>query len=120
MPNTTIILGSLLILIGLIGYGYGWTMTEHASPTALIPAALGIVMMVLGFVAKANEGLRKHLMHAAVLVALVGFVMTAWRLLKMSEFVVSAALISQLATALVCLLIVILAVRSFVAARGKN
>jgi hypothetical protein len=120
MPNTSIIFGSLLILIGLIGYGYGM-MTGHASLTALIPAAFGIVMASLGFVARSNEGLRKHLMHAAVLIALLGFVMTAGRLLmKISELSVGAAVLSQLSTALVCLVFVILAVRSFIAARRNS
>ena len=117
MPTNSIIFGSLLILIGIIGYIHG-LMTEHASPTALIPAAFGIVMLILGFIAKSNEGLRKHMMHAAVLIAILGFIMTAGRLLmKLSELNLGAAALSQLSMAVVCLLFVILSVRSFVAAR---
>lgn len=114
------VFGIMLIGIGLLGYCYGVT-TGHASPTALIPAAFGIVMAILGIISKSNEGLRKHLMHAAVLIALVGFAMTAGRLLmKINELSVGAAFISQLATAIVCLIFVILAVRSFVAARRSE
>jgi hypothetical protein len=117
MPNITIICGSLLVIIGFLGYGYG-LMNENASLTALIPAAFGFVLEILGFVAKSSESLRKHLMHAAVVVALLGFIMTAGRLLmKISTFSLSAAAISQLAMAIVCLVFVILAVRSFTAAR---
>lgn len=117
MPNTSIICGSLLVIIGFVGYGYG-LMNDNASLTALIPAAFGFVLEILGFLAKSSEGLRKHLMHAAVVVALIGFVMTAGRLLmKISTFSLSAATISQISMAVVCLLFVILAVRSFVDAR---
>jgi len=117
MPTTAITFGVLLILIGLIGYVYGMT-TGHASLTALIPAAFGIVMAILGAIARSNEGMRKHLMHAAVLIALLGFVMTAGRLLmKLNDITVGAAFLSQVSMAVVCLVFVILAVRSFVAAR---
>ena len=120
MPNTSIIFGLLLTLIGVAGYVYGLT-TGHASPTALIPAAFGILLAILGFIAKSNEGLRKHLMHAAVLIAFLGFIMTAGRLLmKINELSLGAAAISQISMAVVCLLYVILAVRSFVTARRGN
>ena len=118
MPNTAIICGSLLVIIGFVGYGYG-LVNDNASLTALIPAAFGSVLEVLGFAAKSNERLRKHLMHVAVVVALLGFIMTAGRLLmKVSTFSLSAAAISQLAMAVVCLVFVVLAVRSFIAARS--
>ncbi len=117
MPNIAIICGSLLVIIGFLGYGYG-LMNGNASLTALIPAAFGSVLEVLGFVAKSSEGMRKHLMHAAVVVALLGFIMTAGRLLmKMNEISFGAAAASQLSMAIVCLVFVVLAVRSFVAAR---
>ena len=120
MPITAIICGMLLSLIGIMGYVYG-VMNGNASLTALIPFAFGSVLEALGFIAKSNEGLRKHLMHAAVVVALLGFVMTAGRLLmKMSDLTLSPAVISQMAMSAVCLLFVILAVSSFVSARRNQ
>ena len=117
MTSTSIIFGVLLILIGVIGYVYGMS-TGAASPTALIPAAFGLLIAILGAIAAAKPDLRKHLMHVAVLLGLVGFLIPAIRLLmKIGEFTMSAAFVSQLAMALVCLVFVILAVRSFIAAR---
>lgn len=117
MPSTAIWFGRLLILLGLIGYGYG-LMSGSASVTAMIPAAFGVVLMILGHLASARENLRKHLMHAAVIVALIGFLASAGRIFsKLSEFTVSAASLSQVAMAAICLIFVILAVRSFIAAR---
>ena len=110
----------LLSLIGIMGYVYG-VMNGNASLTALIPFAFGTVLEALGFIAKSNEGLRKHLMHAAVVVALLGFFMTAGRLLmKMSELTLSPAVISQLAMSAVCLVFVVLAVRSFIVAKRNQ
>src|SRR6476469_6330885 len=117
MPNTAIWIGRLLVLIGIIGYAYGM-YGGNASPTAFIPAAFGIVIMLLGHLAIRSENGRKHLMHAALVVALIGFIVPAIRLIsKMSDLTLSAAVVSQLAMAIVCLVFVLLGVRSFAAAR---
>ena len=120
MPSTSIACGALLVLIGILGYVNG-LMTGHESKTALIPAAVGAVLLLLGILARLREGLRKHLMHAAVLVALLGFLASAGRLIaKAGELTYSAAVVSQVSMALVCLLFVILAVKSFMDARRQN
>ena len=120
MPSTSIACGTLLILIGILGYING-VMTGHASVTALIPAMFGIVLLLLGVFARKSEGMRKHLMHAAVIVALLGFIATAGRLVsKMGELTYSAAVVSQVSMALVCLLFVILGVKSFADARRSS
>ena len=120
MPSTSIACGTLLILIGILGYING-VMTGHASVTALIPAMFGIVLLLLGVFARKSEGMRKHLMHAAVIVALLGFIATAGRLVsKIGELTYSAAVVSQVSMALVCLLFVILGVKSFADARRNS
>ena len=67
MSPTTIVFGMLLTLLGLAGY----FLTGASSPTALIPAIFGVLLLVLGFLAH-FEAARKHAMHAAATVALVG------------------------------------------------
>ena len=117
MPTYSIWFGRLLVAVGIIGYGYGM-FAGNASLTALIPAVFGVVLMLLGHLAVAKEGLLKHLMHAAILIALIGFILPAVRLAtRVGELTPSAAVVSQLAMALLCLLFVILAVRSFISAR---
>jgi hypothetical protein len=117
MPNYAIWFGRLLVLVGVIGYGYGM-FNGNASITALIPAFFGLVLMLLGHVSNSRESLRKHLMHVAILIGLLGFALPAWRLLsRASEFTVSAASLSQIAMSLVCLMFVVLGVRSFINAR---
>lgn len=120
MPSTSIFCGALLILIGLIGYGYGLT-TANASLTALIPAAFGLLLVIFGLIAQSKENLRKHLMHAAVLVALLGFLASAGRLVsKLSQITLSMAYVSQILMAVICLAFVILSVKSFINARKNS
>lgn len=120
MPSISIICGILLILIGIAGYLIGVT-NDKASITALIPAFIGLILAVCGMLGMKYEGSLKHLMHAAIVVALLGFIATAGRLVsKMSELSASPAVLSQAATAIVCLAFVILAVRSFAAARRER
>ena len=119
MPITAIISGVLLILIGIMGYFFSLA-DGNRSWTALIPAMFGIVLIILGYAAQSAESLRKHLMHAAVLLALIGFIVPLYRIIsKLGDFMISLALLSQVAMSLICLVFVIISVKSFVDAR-KN
>lgn len=120
MPNYAIWFGRLLVLVGVVGYGYGM-FNGNASLTALIPAVFGIVLMVLGHISIAKESLRMHLMHLAMLIGLLGFLLPAGRLIsRFSEVTLSAAVVSQIAMSVICLAFVILGVQSFIAARRSN
>lgn len=124
MPSTTIVCGVLLILIGIAGYGYGMS-DGNASPTALIPAVLGLILAILGLAAKAKEDLRKHIMHGAVVIGLLGFLGTASSFLKIPALLNGtaerpAAVVAQLATALVCVFFVVMCVKSFADARRNR
>lgn len=120
MPSTSIALGALLIVIGVAGYAYGF-IEGKASITALIPAFVGIVLVILGAASRAKENLRKHLMHAAVVVALLGFVASAGRLIsRIGELTFSVAVLSQILMAAICLIFVILGIKSFADARRNR
>ena len=113
MASTTIVFGLLLTLIGLCGY----FLTGTSSFTALIPAAFGLLLLSLGFIAR-SEGARKHAMHAAAAVALVGFIGALIPLLRTPSGVRSAvAVASQVSMVLLTGVFVVLCVRSFRAAR---
>lgn len=122
MPDTAILFGRLLIILGIIGYGYGIylesTGSGRASWTALIPAIFGLFLMVLGHISKAKENLRKHLMHVAVLIGLIGFIVPLINIFrKIGDFSISFAFVLQLAMSLICLAFVALCVKSFINAR---
>ena len=118
MTNTSIGFGIALILLGLGGYFA--TGTEH--PTALIPAAAGILLIVCGLLAR-NPKLRMHAMHGAALIGLLGFfgsVSGIPQLIKLfagDTIARPAAAVSRSIMAVLCLAFVVLTVRSFVTAR---
>jgi hypothetical protein len=117
MPTLALLVGVVLVAIGLGAYvGTG----AHA-PTALIPAALGVLIAVAGVLAR-NPRLRMHAMHAAVLVALLGILGCIPGLLRLPALLDGtaqrpAAVVAQLITFVVCLGFVVSAVRSFIEAR---
>ena len=123
MSRIAILFGAALILVGVIGYVVG----NFVSITALIPAFIGIVLVLMGYIAKAKDNLRQHVMHVAVLVALLGFIGTCVRWIPaLKSFFLTgavknnAAFISQTLTALLCLIFVILCVKSFIDARRNR
>ena len=114
MPKITIAFGVLLTLLGLGAYLF----SGSASWTALIPAFFGLPLVGLGVLAATKEGARKHAMHAAAAVALIGFVGALMSLLRTPAGVRSAvAVYSQVAMVILTGVFVALCVRSFIAAR---
>lgn len=114
MPSITRYVGFALIAIGVIGY----IATGGASLTALIPAMIGAILLVLAIAARSAEA-RKHAMHAAVAIALISMLGTLPRLvpaLRGGEFQ-RPAVIAQAAMVLVLLVYVAMGVKSFIDAR---
>ena len=122
MPKITIAFGALLIVLGLVAY-FGMQEAGNRSVTALIPAFIGLPLLALGFVAEAKPASRKHTMHAAAALGLLGFLGSAPGLIKAIQWMGGtvpgrpAAVRVQAIMAVVCAAFVILCVRSFVAAR---
>lgn len=122
MPRITIVIGVLLVLLGVGTYGAalaGMTGTA-ASPTALIPAFFGIVLIACGAVVSAKPTLRKHVMHVAALVGVLGIVGALMRPIKAmaaGTFSLSIPVMAQLAMAVLCVVFVVLCVKSFIDAR---
>jgi hypothetical protein len=118
MAITAILYGVVLIVIGVVGY----VASGAASITALIPAFIGLVAALCGALAL-NERFHKHAMHAASAVALIALLGTlrgipaAFAWLGGTPPDRPGAVVSQILTALLSLLFVALAIRSFVRAR---
>ena len=120
MPSITIALGVALIILGLAGY----FLTGAVSLTALIPAAFGLVIGVAGLIAR-DDRKRKHAMHAAVFIALLGLLGSARGLLQIGELYERtstrpAAVVAQAIMALLTLAYIAVAVRSFIKARASR
>ncbi|HYP14739.1 MAG TPA: hypothetical protein VEQ63_12500 [Bryobacteraceae bacterium] len=118
MATTTIGFGAGLILLGLVGY----IGTGSESLTALIPAALGALLVILGVVAR-DARKRKHAMHAAAMIGLIGFLGSGRGLTKIlpllqgEEVARPNAVIAQAIMALVSFIFVLLCIKSFIDAR---
>ncbi len=120
MPSTAIGCGLALILLGIAGYVWG-RLDGNASLTALIPAIFGLVIALLGAFASSNEKLRKHLMHVAMLVGLIGFVIPAYRLLSnLGGLSFSPGTVANALMALFCLIFVVMGIQSFINARRSG
>lgn len=121
MANVAISFGVVMIILGVGGYmGSG-----GVSYTALIPAAFGLVLLICGMIAR-DPNKRKHAMHAAVIVGLLGFLGSARGLMKLpavlsGEPVARAnAVVAQSVMAILMLIFVGLCVRSFIDARRSR
>src|SRR3954468_5167312 len=119
MIKTTMTIGVLLCGLGFVTYWF-WAQLggDKQSPTALIPAGFGAMMLLLGFGSLTKPAMRKHFMHAAVALALLGFLASA-PMGVMGLIRKGAALgpVSQLIMAVLTGAYVALGVRSFIAAR---
>ena len=117
MSSTTLAFAFAYLLLGFTGF----VLTGSTHKTALIPCIFGILFLVFGLLAR-KDSLRKHVMHAAVLIALLAFFGTARSLTHLPELFNGtaekpAAIITQSLNAGLSLLYIILAVRSFIQAR---
>ena len=114
MTSTTRLFGLILIVLGVASY----FLTGRTSVTALIPAIFGAVLVICALIAR-NESARRHAMHAAVAVGLLGAIAS---LVGAVPAVIAGnggrpAVISQLVMAVLLLIYVGLGVQSFIAAR---
>jgi hypothetical protein len=117
MSATTLAFAFAYLLLGFTGF----VLTGSTHKTALIPCIFGILFLVFGLLAR-KDNLRKHVMHAAVLIALLAFLGTARSLPHLPELFNGtaekpASIITQSLNAGLSLLYIILAVRSFIQAR---
>ncbi len=143
MAKWAIVFGLLLVALGLWGYlGHdasnpGSASAEVApgspdqepaqlqestgpSKTALIPAGFGILMLLCGALGL-DHRMRKHAMHGAAGIALLGLIASAGRIAsKFSNLVagdISRPMMFVMLMGMICLVFLIMAVRSFAAAR---
>lgn len=118
MAKITIVYGVIFIVMGL--YGYFGISSE--SITALIPTFFGIPLLILGWLGL-NEKYLKHTMHIAAVINLLGFAGTVSGLIKFFKMIGGAdtarpaAVTVQAIMAILCLVFLIFAVKSFIDAR---
>lgn len=121
MARITIGFGLALVVLGI----FGFVGSGAESVTALIPSFFGVVLAVLGFVGQ-NPDRRALTMHIAALLAFVGIGGSFSGLLDLPDLIAGNDLDRPWAVGvqsiMVVLLVVylVLAVRSFIAARRER
>ena len=121
MTTLTIGIGAWLIALGIAGY----VMTGMVSLTALIPAAFGLLLALLGAYGRAASR-RPTAMHLAMGVALVGILGSigglapALQWLSGTEVARPAAALSRSLMAITLLIYLAAGIRSFIAARANR
>jgi len=120
MAKVSIVFGVILILLG----AWGFIATGNQHPTALIPTYFGLALAWCGIFAMRKGGAQRALwMHVAVTLGMVGFLGAGIMAIKETlaanggPLAHPAAVESQAAMAAICLIFVVLCVRSFIAAR---
>lgn len=111
MPKWTLVFAALLIILG-VG-AFLWS----GSRTALLPAYPGFVLAILAGLALVFAGGRRHLMHVAAVVALLGMLAPAVTLGIRAAQMSPLALTVNIGMLLLCSALLALMVRSFIAAR---
>ncbi len=116
MSKITLFVGLALIAVGAFFY----LTAETKAFTALIPAFIGLPVAILGAIAAANpaEKVRKHTAHFAVMLTLIGALGgIAMGLKNMGAEGKERAVAAQLIMGVICIVHVVMSVRSFIAAR---
>jgi peptidoglycan/LPS O-acetylase OafA/YrhL len=120
VPAIATAVGAALIAVGIWGYASGG---DDPSPTALIPAALGLILVACGLLAFWRPGARKHAMHAAAAVGLIGILGVIQQLIMKPAAGTEHADVARtsgILTLILCVILVGFAVRSFIAARAAR
>lgn len=118
MSALTLVFGILFIILGVGGF----VLTGSEHKTALIPAALGIGLVICGVLARKDK-MRKHAMHAASALGLLGIlgpipgVIKYVKMLSGETIERPQAAMAQTLMCVMSIIFVALCVRSFIAAR---
>jgi len=117
VTTLTLVIGAILVLTGVIAY----IASSAASVTALIPAFVGIALLVAGLIAR-RPAAHRHAIHAALAVALLGALGSLMNVVKLGDLIAgTAARPGAVITSTVMFVLlvgyVVMGVRSFIAAR---
>ena len=107
MPKVTLAFAVALILLGTVAF------YVSSSRTALLPAATGLALLACGGLAVVFDGARKHLMHVAAVVALLGALAPAAALAIRAAKMSPLALSVNVGMLLLCATLLALQIRAF-------
>ncbi|MCZ2340540.1 MAG: hypothetical protein LC104_01930 [Bacteroidales bacterium] len=125
MPTLSVMCGIVLSALGLVAYlapealgvGKDGGPPKPMSPTSLTPVVLGGLLFLAGLVSILKDGMRKHMMHMAAAVSLLGSVGGLVPVILRNFHFPEVAVKVGLTMCLVSAFFLALAVNSFIQAR---
>ncbi|HET6735329.1 hypothetical protein [Mycobacterium sp.] len=113
--------GALLVATGVIAY----VATGAASFTALIPAAVGVLLLIAALIGRRTENASKHAMHAALAIALLGALGSLMNVVKLGDLFAGTAerpgaIVASTVMFVLLVAYLVAGVRSFVRARAAR
>lgn len=120
MQLIAIVCGALLIATGFAGYLLA--DVESRSLTAFIPAVVGVLLLIAGIWALLAPKAKKHAMHAAAVVGLLGAIMAGGRLGMVLATSGGSTLGNASLTAMlvICVVFLVFCIQSFRKARQDS
>jgi len=122
MRLNSLIAGVVCVAVGIYSFTQGTPneTTGVVSKTALIPAWIGLVFLIAAALSHLKPLLHKHAMHLAAIASLIGLLGAAMPI-KVRGFDFSQASVQgSVLLFLTCGAFLVLAIRSFIAARVKR
>ncbi len=121
MVALTTWIGALLVATGVIAY----VATGAVSLTALIPAVVGVLLLIAALIGRRSERARKHAMHTGLAVALLGALGALMNVVKLCDLFAGTAerpgaIIASTVMFVLLVFYLVAGVRSFVAARAAR
>lgn len=121
MTTLTLWTGGILTATGLIAY----IVTGAESITSLIPAVIGILLLIAGGVAARSPGARRHAVHAALVIAILGALGSLMNVAQIGDLISGdaerpAAVVVSVIMFVLLLGYLAVGVRSFVATRKSD
>ncbi|HSJ01388.1 MAG TPA: hypothetical protein VK956_03000 [Verrucomicrobium sp.] len=117
MARISLIFGFLLVLLGTVSWGIAGFDATRITAFAF-PAGFGTILILCGIIGGKFPGANKHVMHVAALIALLGAgggISMAIKAASKGETTLKIA--TQGTLGVLCLVFLVLCVRSFIQAR---
>lgn len=87
MLRLTYALGAVLTVLGVVAYA----ATAAASLTALIPSAVGVLLLACAAIAAYRPAVHRHAVHAALAVALLGALGSVRNVVRLGDLIAGSA-----------------------------